>query len=150
MFKWVKRVIILVIILALVAGGFFAYNMAKHGEIIKEAKTTGIVLEDGTTMEEIMDTLCTDVTWDVIDVSDDITYLTVDGKLKGEVPFLDGYEGAPIGFTVQMEYDDQGEVEAITLIDARFEETEYDIDYDMDWILDLMYKSYQAYKIFNP
>ena len=142
MFKWVKRILVLVIALVLVAGGFFAYNLAKHGNTIKDAKNAGIVLEDGTTMEDIMNTMCTDVKWEVVEVTDDITYLDVDGKLKGEVPFLDGYEGAPIGFTVQLKYNELDEVESITLVDARFEESEFDIDYDMDWMLALIYQAY--------
>lgn len=150
LFKFVKWALLIIVLAAMVLFAVAMVNRAKQDEAIYDAKTVDLTQFGDVNMEEVMDSVCDDVVWNNVEVLDDITYVDVSGKLKEGLPLMEKYAGEEIGFTAQLKYDEEGNVDSLTLVDATLGGNELDIDYDLDWIVSMIYFAYNHFGVSEP
>lgn len=141
-----KRLIVLAVAICVALSLTIVVIMKAHPNPVKDLQENPFDVYNEASLNDIMTTLCDEVTWKKVESNhkDRIYLVNVEGKLKDiGIPYLDGYTGAPIGFDVEVRYNDDNVIKESTIRRVYFENKELDLQYDMDWTLQLIYSAYK-------
>lgn len=141
-----KRLIVLAVALCVALSLTIVVITKAHPNPVKDLQENPFDVYNEASLNDIMTTLCDEVTWKKVESNhkDRIYLVNIEGKLKDiNIPYLDAYGGSPIGFDVEVRYNDNNVIEESTIKRVYFENKELDIQYDMDWALQLIYSAYK-------